>query len=186
MKPLLSFGHNRFRCILADPPWNHQNWSQEGDGRSAVQHYSIMSLGDIMDLPVREISDTECWLFLWCISSMIPQAYDVMDAWGFNNSGMAFTWAKLNKSGEGFFMGLGHTTRKNAELCLLGRRGKPPRNSAKVRELIVSPVREHSRKPNEQYERIEEFCDGPRIEIFARSRRKGWSAWGNQADLFIP
>lgn len=184
MSDLRRVGRNHFRCILTDPPWRYASWSPKGELRGAVQHYNVMMLKDICELPVRDIADTECWLFLWAITSMIPQAYEVMDAWGFSNSGIAFTWAKLNASGEGYFMGLGQTTRKNTEICLLGRRGKPARNSAKVRELIVSPIREHSRKPEEQYKRIEEFCDGPRIELFSRSRRPGWIVWGNQIEKF--
>jgi N6-adenosine-specific RNA methylase IME4 len=83
-------------------------------------------------------------------------------------------------------MGNGFTTRKNAELCLLGRRGKPRRNSKGVRELIVSPRRKHSQKPDEQYARIEHFCSGPYLELFARQRRPGWTAWGDELDKFEP
>jgi len=169
------------RCLLADPPWHHQNWSDKGDTRiSAKRHYCVMRLGDIAELPVRELCDIDCWLFLWAIGSMLLQAIYVMEQWGFRYSSIAFTWVKLNPSGRGFFMGGGKTTRKNVELCLLGRRGTPAINDHGVRELIVAPVREHSRKPDEQYERIERFCDGPYVELFARQRRSGWRAWGDQ------
>lgn len=172
--------HHKFRAVLADPPWNFRAWSQQGEGRSAQAHYRCMRLGDIAVLPVRRLCDEDCWLFLWATTPMLPQALWLMDEWGFQYSGTAFAWAKLTKAGAPWHFGLGHTTRKNIELCLLGRRGKPHRNSASVRELIVSPVREHSRKPDEQYERIEEFCDGPYVELFARRRRRGWRSWGNQ------
>ncbi len=175
---------HHFRCILADPPWNHQNWGKAGEGRAACQHYGILKLGDIAAFPVRDVADVDCWLFLWCVTSMIPQAYFVMKEWGFSNSGIAFSWVKQNPSGNGYFMGLGHTTRKNIELMLLGRRGKPPRLHADVRELIVSPRREHSRKPDEQYARIERFCGGPRLELFARQRRPGWASWGLETEHF--
>ena len=80
--------------------------------------------------------------------------------------------------------GLGHTTRKNAEFCLLARRGRPQRLTADVREVVLEPVREHSRKPTEVYRRIERFCPGPRIDLFARERRPGWTSWGDEIGRF--
>lgn len=152
--------------------------------RSASQHYEVMTLRDIADLPVRDVLDTEAWCFLWAVSSMLPQALWVLEQWGFSYSGTAFVWAKLNPKGVGYFTGLGHTTRKNAEICLLGKRGKPSRNSRSVRELIVAPVRDHSQKPDEAHERIEQFCDGPRLEIFARQKRRGWHCRGDQVERY--
>jgi N6-adenosine-specific RNA methylase IME4 len=184
MIPLSGFPRHQFRCVLADPPWTHENWSDKGNTRiSAKRIYPVMALGDIAALPVRSVCDIDCWLFLWAVGSMLPQALYIMRAWGFVYSSVGFTWAKLNRSGRGYFMGGGKTTRKNAEWCLLGRRGSPAINNHGVAELIVAPVREHSRKPDEQYERIERFCDGPRLELFARGRcRAGWRCWGNEAD----
>ena len=113
-----------------------------------------------------------------------PARIQLIERWGFRYSGLGFAWAKQNPSGVGLHMGNGHTTRKNAELCLLGRRGKPRRNSKAVRELIVSPRRKHSQKPDEQYERIERLVDGPYLELFARQRRSGWISWGDEVDKF--
>jgi N6-adenosine-specific RNA methylase IME4 len=112
-----------------------------------------------------------------------------MQEWGFRYSAIAFTWVKLKRdhvlTGErDLHVGLGYTTRKNTELCLLARRGSPKRRSTKVRELIVSPRREHSRKPDEIHERIEQYCAGPYVELFARSSRKGWRTWGAEATKF--
>ena len=107
-----------------------------------------------------------------------------MRAWGFTFVSRAFCWVKLNKSGVGWFMGGGHTTRKNPEDCWLGKRGKPKRKSASVRELIVAPVREHSRKPDEVYQWIEEYCAGPYCELFARQRWPGWDSWGDEVTKF--
>ena len=143
-----------------------------------------MTLGDMASMRLREVAAVDSWLFLWTTTSMLPDALWLMNAWGFSYSGTAFAWAKTTRSGDGWHFGLGYTTRKNVELCLLGRRGKPSRKSSGVRELIVSPVREHSRKPDEQYERIEEFCCGPYLELFARSRRPGWTSWGNEVGKF--
>jgi N6-adenosine-specific RNA methylase IME4 len=108
----------------------------------------------------------------------------VMEAWGFKFSGSAFAWAKLNKKSPSWFMGNGYGTRHNIEICWLGRRGQPKRLSKGVRELIVAPIREHSRKPDEQYERIAQMCGGPRVELFARQRWPGWCSWGDQVDQF--
>jgi N6-adenosine-specific RNA methylase IME4 len=93
-------------------------------------------------------------------------------------------WVKTNKKKPGFFMGAGYTTRKNVEISWLGRRGNPRRLSKSVRELIIAPRREHSRKPDEVYGRIEQFCAGPYVELFARQQRPGWLVWGDQVDRF--
>jgi N6-adenosine-specific RNA methylase IME4 len=173
-------------AVLADPPWSFVVRSPKGEGRSASQHYPVMSLEVITALPVTEWAAPDAWLFLWTTTPMLPQALQVMSAWGFAYSGSAFCWVKQNKSGCGFHMGMGFTTRKNVELCLLGRRGRPPIRAHDVRELIVAPRREHSRKPDEQYERIERLCDGPYLELFARQQWPGWVAVGDEPGRFAP
>jgi N6-adenosine-specific RNA methylase IME4 len=119
-----------------------------------------------------------------------------MKAWGFKPSAIAFTWIKLKRRFDArqlrvtaiaeadLHVGLGLTTRKNTEFCLLGRRGNARRNAKDVREAILSPVREHSRKPDEAYERVRAYCDGPYLELFARTHRPGWDCWGNETDKF--
>lgn len=102
---------------------------------------------------------------------------------GFNYKTVAFTWAKQTKDAKGWSIGLGYWTRCNPEQCLLFTRGNPRRRSASVRQLVVAPRREHSRKPDEIYDRIETLIDGPYVELFARQRREGWSSWGNQLDV---
>jgi len=116
---------------------------------------------------------------------------EVIRAWGFTYKTIGFCWAKLNKSAPGllhgerdFFTGLGFWTRANPELCLLATLGHPRRRGRNVRKLIVAPRREHSRKPDETYERIEALCEGPYLELFARARRPGWDAWGDQSEGF--
>jgi N6-adenosine-specific RNA methylase IME4 len=123
-----------------------------------------------------------------------------MEAWGFKYSSMAFTWIKLNPRADGMFLyrgegvsgkggsfhiGMGHTTRKNAEFVLLGRRGAPKRQVKNIHEIIIAPRREHSRKPPDCQERIEAYAQGPYLELFAREARAGWDAWGNQTDKFV-
>lgn len=180
-----------FGIIYADPPWAWKTRSAKGlDGRP--QHYDRMSLREICDLPVASVCAKDAWLFLWTTGPQLPQAFEVMKAWGFDYSGMGFVWVKLNKNaGEreefrmsDLFMGGGYTTRKNAEFCLLGRRGQPKRLRADVHEVMVAPRREHSRKPDAFYDRIEAFAQGPFLEMFARTTRRGWSSWGNQVGKF--
>lgn len=180
-----------FGVVLADVPWTYSVFSKKGEGRSASRHYPTMSLDDICALPVAQAAAPDCHLFFWTTSPNLPQAFQVIDAWGFRYSSMAFTWVKLTKrapqlfyDGRSFHVGMGHTTRKNAEFCLLGRRGSPKRLRKDIRELIISPVREHSRKPDEVHERIEAYSAGPYLELFARAPRAGWTIWGNQTDRF--
>jgi N6-adenosine-specific RNA methylase IME4 len=174
----------RAGAILADPAWSFAVRSPKGEGRSASRHYGVMPLEAIAAWPVAEWAAPDAWLFLWTTTPMLPQALQVMGAWGFVYSGTAFAWVKLNPSGNGFHLGLGFTTRKNIELCLLGRRGRPPIRAHDVRELIVAPRREHSRKPDEQYERIERLCRGPYLELFARQQWPGWVAVGDEVGRF--
>lgn len=157
-----------------------------------------MGVQDIEAMPVKEIAAADAHLFLWATGPCLPQAFRVMDAWGFKYSGVAFTWVKLKKSfdpdqlrilptaAHDLHVGLGFTTRKNAEFCLLGRRGNAKRVSKSVREIILSPVREHSRKPEEFRDRVEAYVgEGVRIaELFARSTRSGWDSWGNETGKF--
>jgi N6-adenosine-specific RNA methylase IME4 len=176
-----------FGAILVDPPWQFAVRSPKGEGRSARRHYNTdLTLEELAALPLGALAAPHCWFFLWSTTPMLPKALWLSDRWGLTYSGTAFVWAKLNKSGVGFHMGCGFTTRKNVELCLLARRGHPRIKAHDVRELIVAPRREHSRKPDEQYERIERLVDGPYLEMFARSRRRGWVFWGDQLDHFEP
>lgn len=176
--------------VYADPPWNHKSWSKKGlEGRP--QHYKRMSIKEICAMPVDNCTAKDCHLFLWTTGVHLEKAFKVMNAWGFKYSAMGFVWIKLNKNAPGLFMTLedlfmggGYTTRKNAEFCLLGRKGSPARLSKKVHEVIISPRREHSRKPEEARERIEEYAAGPRLELFARQQYQGWTAWGDEQEKF--
>jgi len=181
-----------YNVILADPPWRYQVFSPKGEGKSASRHYETMRLPDVKALPVVELAARDCHLFLWSTTPNLPQALEVIEAWVFRYSSMGFTWAKLNPrapadgnwSPASFHVGMGHTTRKNVEFCLLGRRGSPKRKSKAVRELIVAPRREHSRKPDETYDRIEAYAGGPYLDLFSRQRRPGWDSWGDEVDKF--
>lgn len=171
-------------AILADPGLAFQTRSPKGEGRSPQHHYQCMSFNELAALPVAEIAAPDAFLFLWIPLCSVFLVEPLMRAWGFSFSGSAFAWAKLNRKSPGWFMGAGYGTRHNVEICWLGRRGSPRRKSKKVRELIVAPVREHSRKPDEVYERIKAFCDGPYVELFARQQWPGWVCAGNEANKF--
>ena len=188
----LSFPAKKFNVIYADPPWTFRTWSAEGKGRSPEQHYGCMSLADIRALPVSDIAADNCALFLWVTDPFLPEGLKLMEAWGFKYKTVAFNWSKMNKSAPpslwteaDFFTGLGYWTRANPELCLLGTKGKPKRVSKNVKRLVISPRREHSRKPDEVADRIVQLMgDLPRIELFARQSRQGWSIWGNDTEKF--
>ena len=173
-----------YDVILADPPWRFEVWSQNTgkDGRSPDKHYQTMTTQDICNLRI-PVADNAV-LFLWAIFPMLPEAFQVMSAWGFEYKTVAWVWVKAKPSGFGFFTGLGYYTRANAELCLLATRGKvaKPQNRA-IQALIYAPVREHSRKPDEQYTKVEKLYPHKRyLEMFARRRRPGWDVFGNQVE----
>jgi N6-adenosine-specific RNA methylase IME4 len=176
-----------YKVIYADPPWTFATYSRKGKGRSPEAYYDCMSLDDIKALPVAEWAAEDCVLLLWTTDPLLEKAFEIIRAWGFAYKTVGFYWAKLRKpdplyNDRNFFTGLGFWTRANPELCLLATRGKPRRRRADVRKLIVSPRREHSRKPDEAYERIEALCDGPYLEMFARLSRPGWDQWGSAAE----
>ena len=184
---LQSLQRSNFSIIYADPPWTFQTWSKRGKARSAESHYPCLTLPEIQALPIADIAADNCTLFLWATDPLLPQAIDLIQKWGFNYKTIGFNWVKLNKSSEGFFTGMGYWTRANAELCLLGTRGKPKRKSASVRRLVVAPRREHSRKPDVVADRIVDLMgDLPRIELFARAPRPGWEVWGNETNKWEP
>jgi N6-adenosine-specific RNA methylase IME4 len=173
-----------YRVIYADPPWTFATYSQKGKGRSAEAHYNCMSLDEVKALPVADWAADDAILLLWATDPLLDRALDVIRAWGFTYKTVGFYWVKENLSGNGFFTGLGFWTRANPEQCLLATRGHPKRKAADVKKLVVSPRREHSRKPDEMYGHIERLADGPYLEMFARTSRPNWDAWGMQAGLF--
>lgn len=176
------FGYD---VIYADPPWAFENYSERGEGRNPNQHYDTMDWKEIAALPVGHLASGNCALFLWCVDPLLDKAFDVMSAWGFRFATVAFTWAKRSPLDTSWFMGTGYYTRANPETCLLGMIGSLPRRDAGVRQLVVDPVREHSRKPDRIADDIVRlFGDRPRVELFARTERPGWSVWGNQTSKF--
>jgi N6-adenosine-specific RNA methylase IME4 len=182
-----------YGAILIDPPWSFKNWSDKGKNRNpdamvrqkglSERHYKTMNLNDIAALPVADLAAKDCALFMWSVDCMLPEALAMGAGWGFKFKTVAFTWAKTKTDG-GFHIGLGYWTRGTPEQCLLFTRGTPRRKSASIRQLITAPRREHSRKPDEQYERITSLVVGPYLEMFARQQWPGWDSWGNETDKF--
>lgn len=171
------------RCILADPPWYFRNFSAKGEEKNPVAHYDCMSTDDIAALPVSQLAAPDCALLMWATAPMLPDAISLMSAWGFTFKS-AGAWAKQSKTGEKWAFGTGYCFRSAAEFFLLGTIGKPKIQSRSVRNLIVAPVREHSRKPDCQYEMAEQLFEGPYVELFSRTSREGWQSWGNDSGKF--
>jgi N6-adenosine-specific RNA methylase IME4 len=173
----------KYAVIYADPPWRFATYSHRGKGRSAEAHYNCMSLDDIKMVPVADMAMPDCALLLWTTDPLLPQALDVMASWRFVYKTIGFVWAKTTADGKRFPIGTGYYTRANPELCLLGTMGHPKRRSCAVRKLIVAPRREHSRKPDEAYARIETLFSGPYVELFQRLPRPGWDRYGNEITI---
>lgn len=180
---LYGFGADKkYNIIYADPPWNYTVFDNKHGGRSENQYYNTMRYVDICSLPIQDICEDDCALFLWATLPLLPEAIYLIRAWGFTYKTVAFTWVKTNKKNFAPFFGMGQYTRTNAELCLLGIKGKPKRENADVSQVILSPIDEHSKKPAEARDRIIRlFGELPRIELFARQKAEGWDVWGNQA-----
>jgi N6-adenosine-specific RNA methylase IME4 len=196
----LQKGH--YGAILADPPWRFRTWNKatavkrrsgKGSNVSASVHYDTMEIEDIEALPVAELAAPDCCLFLWACWPTLTDAFNLISAWGFEYKTCAFDWMKAHNGQVEMFrddadvlMGMGYWTRANSEPCLLATRGKPKRLNADVRQGIIEPRREHSRKPDCVHGRIERLVRGPYIELFARTKRAGWDVWGNETGKFAP
>lgn len=175
----MMFPNKKYNIIYADPPWTYNDKALAGN-RGACCKYPVMSINDIANLPVKDIADDNCILFMWATFPMIKDCFKVIEAWEFGYKTVAFTWVK--KTGLGtWFMGMGNWTRANAEVCLLATKGKPERINAGVRQIVESIPEKHSKKPIEVRDKIVQLCgDLPRIELFAREKVIGWDAWGNE------
>lgn len=179
----------RFKTILADPPWQFQNRT----GKMAPEHkrlnrYGTMTLDEIKALPVASVTDDSSHLYLWVPNALLPEGLAVMQAWGFSYK-TNFIWHKIRKDGGPDGRGVGFYFRNVTELVLFGIRGKNARTLAPGRRqvnILKTQKREHSRKPDEFYEIVESCSPGPFLEMFARGTRNGWSSWGNQADDYFP
>ena len=188
----------QFDLIMADPPWQFATRSAKGvTAKGAGGQYSVMPLDLVRELPVASLAEKHCLLWLWATNPMLPQALQVMAAWGFEFK-TAGTWVKRTRHGKGAF-GTGYTLRSANEPFLIGTRGRPV-TTRKVRSAIASgdtdPLtlssvtiesvsREHSRKPDEAFAAAELLMpEARRIELFSRQERPGWTVWGNETTKF--
>lgn len=175
--------NSSYDFIMADPPWQFKTRSHKGvTTKGAGGQYDLMTLDDIKNMPIAGIASKDCLLWLWATNPMLPQAFAVMEAWGFTFK-TAGHWVKRTKHGKLAF-GTGYLLRCAGEPFLIGTRGKPITTRV-VRSVIEGPIREHSRKPDEAFFEAERLMpEANRLELFSRQKRDGWDVWGNQVDLF--
>lgn len=174
----LALPRKKYGIIYADPPWSYDDKLDKGRRLK----YNVEDDEWIAALPVYEIADANCILFIWVTFPKLREALAVIECWGFTYKTVGFTWVKTIERGRSLAWGMGRWTRSNAEVCLIATKGKPKRLRKDVHSVVLSPVREHSRKPDEVRESIVRLCgDLPRIELFSRNATIGWDSWGNQA-----
>jgi N6-adenosine-specific RNA methylase IME4 len=197
----------KYSVVLTDPPWAYSAWSGKKT-RTADAHYDTMTEDEIAKLPVASILEDNAAVFMWSTPPMFDTQVQVLRAWGLRYVTIAFNWVKLSKKhmknadaikarseGETLIFhkghwyrqhfGMGHYTRANSEFCLLALKGKMPVDSKSIRQLLFAPLREHSRKPDEQWTKIDKlYSTGNRLEMFARpsmQRPANWDVWGLEA-----
>lgn len=202
--PFANLPHGHYKAILADPPWAFQTWWSGRSNktpspkkkfsypsRATSPAYEVMREPELNALPVGNLAADNCVLFLWTCWPVLEWSLRTISAWGFEYKTCGFCWVKGHARQIEMFqddidphMTLGYWTRSNSEVCLLATRGKPKRTDAGIKQAIVEPRREHSRKPDCVHERIEKLVAGPYLELFARQSRPGWTSWGNEATKF--
>ncbi len=191
--PFAGLRRNGYDCIVVDIPWSFKVYSRKGEGRSALRHYKVMTLKDVKALPIADLAKPNTHLMMWCTAPNLEQGFAVGKTWGFEYSSRFIEWVKLRKNTspiywhhDDFSVGMGFTTRKNSEPCLLFTKGNPKRHDKSVRELLITARREHSRKPDEFRHRVDKYVgpDAKVCELFARSTFPGWDYWGDQATKF--
>ncbi len=206
LHPLLSIRPaGGFGLIMADPPWSYQMFSDKGYAKAPEGQYRTMPLAEIKALPVEALAAPDCLLWLWAVNPQLPQALEVMAAWGFTFK-TAGTWLKRSTRGKVSF-GTGYVLRSSNEPFLIGTRGSPKTTRGTRSSVITydnrpgfracedswpsstvtieARVREHSRKPEEAFFACEELMPEVRkLELFSRQAREGWAAWGDEAGKF--
>lgn len=179
--------NKKYNIIYADPPWQYNDKMKmkgvHGMIRGAESFYSTMNLQSIEDLGsvIQDISDKDCILFMWITMPMLPNVSNVMRKWGFKYKTCGYCWIKKTKNGK-IHLGMGHYTRGNAELCLIGIKGKKMKFKTRSQsQIIESEIKKHSEKPSIVRDKIVELVgDLPRIELFARQYADGWDCWGDE------
>ena len=182
----IPFPNKKYNIIYADPPWSFGSKSYQSDNRDMIDiqkaHYSTMTEQEICSLPVQNIADENCIIFMWVTDSHLQEALSVINAWGFTYKTIGFTWVKQYANGS-YCYNFSPYVLKSTEICLIGTKGKlkeiKKRND--IKGLVFAERTKHSKKPQEVRNRITELCkDLPRIELFARKTFPGWDVWGNE------
>ena len=184
---MIQFPNKKYNIIYADPPWHYGSRSRVNNstGRESVplsKHYETMSLQEIKDLPVRNITENDAVCFMWVTDSHLDEALEVYKAWGFKYKTIAFNWVKTTSKGN-YCKNVAPWTMKSSEICLLGVKGAMSKykKANNIESLVIAERTKHSQKPQEVKNRIEQlFGDLPKIELFARQEVDGWDAWGNE------
>ena len=171
-----------FDLIMADPPWSYEMRSEKGYKKSPQAQYVTIDMAAIRAMPVEALAAPNCLLWLWAVGPMLPEAIDVLAAWGFTFKTTGW-WVKQTKNGKQTF-GTGYILRGAGEPFLIGTRGSPKTTRA-IRNTIMGLAREHSRKPDEAYVAAERLMpEAQRLDLFSRQARPGWVAWGDEAGKF--
>jgi N6-adenosine-specific RNA methylase IME4 len=188
--PFTRLTEDVYGAILADPPWHFKTYDKKQSipHRQDEQPYQTMTRKKLIRLPVYDLAAKDAILFMWVIDSHLDQGLELGKLWGFKYKTRAFEWFKIKKGATPFIgemesdlrIGMGYWSRKQCESCLLFTKGHPKRLHTDVRQAIFAPIREHSRKPDEIYPRIERLVGGPYVELFARYWRPGWDGWGDE------
>ena len=183
---MISLPNKKYNIIYADPPWSFNSSIYQDNGRTfdknITNYYPTMSSKEICDLPIENLSEKNCILFIWTTDSHLPDSLKVIDSWGFKYKTIGFTWVKQYKSGS-YCYNFSPYLLKSTEICLIGIKGKLKniKKSNNVKGLVFAERTEHSKKPDCVRDRIVELCgDLPRIELFARQKKEGWDVWGNE------
>ncbi len=189
----------KYRVVYADPPWSFETWSHRGQGKGASQHYDVMDMAAIKALPVGDLAAPDAALLMWVVQPMFPEALELIRAWGFTYKTVGYIWVKTKPQPAPFLFfdeawsdglvrkGLGYHTRSGSEQCWLATRGDGyERLSQGEAQVVHADIRQHSRKPDEIADSIVRLTEGPRVELFARTRRAGFDGWGNQIEKFGP
>lgn len=180
----------KYKIIYADPPWSY-NDKRKGDLGGAENHYPTMPISDIKNMPVASLSDENCILFIWVVFPLLQEGLDVIKSWGFKYKTLGFSWIKTNRVDDQPRFGIGHYTKSNCEICLIGIKGQPEIKSNSVSSVVIENIQEHSKKPPSIRKKIVELMgDIPRIELFARNNGDknlfgenefdGWDLFGNE------
>ncbi len=180
----------KYQIIYADPPWSYDD-KKNNDPAWGAMTYHTMTTEEICALPIKDLADENCMIFIWATFPNLPEVFKVIEAWGFEYKTLGFSWIKTNKNDGRPFFGIGYYTKSNCEVCLIGIKGKPIKVSDLVSSVVIEPISGHSRKPDTVRDRIVELCgDIPGLELFARdygdidlfgkNRMDGWDTWGNE------